>query len=77
MGPPQMIHDPRMASALEVYRSYCQVHVEPQDGPLGVAIDQHTLRGQLIFSEQPILLPHEFFVSVEHLQQSEAVRSEL
>lgn len=56
-----------LASAREVYRSYSSIHVDAQQ-PIGVAINQNTCRGQLIFSERPILLPHECFISVEELE---------
>ncbi|WP_299411340.1 hypothetical protein [Acaryochloris sp. IP29b_bin.148] len=56
-----------LASARETYQAYCEIHVDAQP-PIGVAMDRNTGRGQLIFSEQPILLPQEFFISVAQIQ---------
>ena len=58
-----------LASARETYHAYCQIHSEAQP-PMGVAMDRNTGRGQLIFSEHPILLPHEYFISVDQMQQA-------
>ncbi len=59
-----------LASARNIYKRYCQVHLQPRR-PLGVAVNLETYRGQLIFSGQPILLPHEQFVSMEDLDHLE------
>jgi len=64
-----------LASARETYAAYCQIHVDAQP-PIGVAMDRNTGRGQLIFSEQPILLPHECFISVDQMQAIEQVQTE-
>nr|WP_238717815.1 hypothetical protein [Petrachloros mirabilis] len=64
-----------LASARHVYKNYCQVHLHPQR-PLGVAVNCETYRGQLIFSGQPILLPHEQFVSMEALDHLESELAE-
>lgn len=60
-----------LASARETYQAYCDIHIDAQP-PMGVAMDRNTGRGQLIFSEQPILLPHEFFISVAQIQAEDA-----
>lgn len=54
-------------SAQETYQLYCEAHIDPQQ-PLGVAVDRNTHRGQLIFAEQPVLLPHETFVSLSQIE---------
>lgn len=59
-----------LASAREVYQAYCQVHRDIAP-PVGVAMDRNTGRGQLIFAEQPILLPHEYFISAVDIQALE------
>lgn len=64
-----------LASARETYQAYCRLHIDAQP-PIGVAMDRNTGRGQLIFSEQPILLPHECFISVEQMQADEPSPSE-
>ncbi|NJK40893.1 MAG: hypothetical protein HC934_05170 [Acaryochloridaceae cyanobacterium SU_2_1] len=56
-----------LASAREIYRSYSSIHTDGQQ-PIGVAMNQNTCRGQLIFSERPILLPHECFISAEEIE---------
>lgn len=67
---------PILASARAVYHTYRKTHLE-FEAPLGVAIDRNTFRGQLIFSTQPILLPHECFVSLEQLETSEPEEDEI
>ena len=58
-------------SAQATYQLYCKTHTEPQP-PLGVAVDRNTHRGQLIFSEHPILLPHETFVPLSQIELPES-----
>jgi hypothetical protein len=53
--------------AQDVYRAYCNVHGASSSRPTGVAVDCQSLRGHLIFSQQPILLPHECFIPLELL----------
>ncbi len=57
-------------SARDTYERYCATHIEPQQ-PLGVAVDRNTNRGQIIFSERPVLLPHETFVSLSQIEAFE------
>ncbi|MGB7414152.1 MAG: hypothetical protein WA902_08075 [Thermosynechococcaceae cyanobacterium] len=61
---------PILASARAVYHTFRKTHLE-FEAPLGVAVDRNTFRGQLIFATQPILLPHECFVTLEQLQAQE------
>lgn len=63
-------HAPILASARTAYHTYRNAHLE-FEAPLGVAVDCNTFRGQLIFSAQPILLPHECFVTLEQLEAVE------
>jgi hypothetical protein len=69
-------HAPILASARAAYHTYRNAHLE-FDAPLGVAVDRNTFRGQLIFSTQPILLPHECFVTLEQLEISDLDNSEV
>jgi hypothetical protein len=55
-----------LSAARSIYQAYVETHGD-QQRPYGVAIDRYTFRGQLIFSEQPVLLPHECFVPLERL----------
>lgn len=52
-------------SAQLIYQTYYEVHPELTEPPLGVAINRVTLRGKLIFTGKPILLPQECFVPFE------------
>lgn len=67
--------DVMLASARATYQAYCQIHVDAQS-PIGVAMDRNTGRGQLIFSEQPILLPHECFISVDDMENDPSSQPE-
>jgi hypothetical protein len=53
-------------AAQNIYQAYVDTHGSKQ-APLGVALDRYTLRGQLIFAGQPILLPHECFVPMQDI----------
>ncbi|MDX2273134.1 MAG: hypothetical protein NW237_14455 [Cyanobacteriota bacterium] len=58
---------------LQAARQIYQVHVQLRPDvavqpPRGVVIHRSTLRGDLIFSDFPILLPHELFVPVDMLE---------
>jgi hypothetical protein len=55
-----------LSAARSIYQAYVETHGD-QQRPYGVAIDRYTFRGQLIFAEQPVLLPHECFVPLERL----------
>jgi hypothetical protein len=58
-------------AARQIYRFHLEsrpdVSVQP---PRGVVIHRRTLRGDLIFSDYPVLLPHELFIPMEQLQAS-------
>ncbi|MCM1983083.1 hypothetical protein [Lyngbya confervoides] len=59
-------------AALEVYRNYYQTHGNEAMAPLGVVVDQRNLRGQLIFTGKPILLPYDCFIPSEQLIEPDA-----
>jgi hypothetical protein len=53
-------------AAKNIYQAYVETHGSKQT-PLGVALNRQTFRGQLIFTGQPILLPHECFVPMRDI----------
>ena len=56
-------------AAKQIYEDH--VHLRPDvviQPPRGVVIHRNTLRGDLIFSDYPILLPHELFIPVDMLE---------
>jgi hypothetical protein len=57
-------------AARSIYQAYVDTHGY-QQRPLGVALDRYTYRGQLIFSRQPVLLPHECFVPIQDIEALE------
>ncbi len=71
---PQAAADPMtvklVGAAQEVYTHYYQAHGENAVVPLGVVVDRKTLRGHLIFTGQPILLPQETFIPIEQISYS-------
>lgn len=65
---PIMLSAVIVKAARAAYEAYVEIHGKKRT-PMGVAVDRYTYRGQLIFSEQPILLPHECFVTMEDISQ--------
>ncbi len=65
---PPLLDPVILRAARQIYRSYCAMNAKMSRQPLGVAIDRHTQRGQLIFTEKPILLPRECFVRLQQLE---------
>lgn len=55
-------------TAQAIYTCYHQTHRDKQQ-PAGVAIDRETLRGHVIFQEQPVLLPRECFIPAQEMPQ--------
>ena len=51
-----------------LYRTYLETHPDQVRCPLGVVVSPITYRAGLIFSQQPILLPGEFFVPLELIE---------
>lgn len=58
-------------AARNIYQAYVRTHGSRQT-PLGVALDRYTLRGQIIFASQPVLLPHECFVPMQDIDMFDA-----
>lgn len=57
-----------LQAARQIYRTYHQTHPKLVQRPTGVALNRVTLRGKLIFSGQPILLPQEIFVPFSQIE---------
>lgn len=57
-----------IAAARKIYDTYYRLHGTTARTPIGVALDEKTHRGQLLFTKAPILLPGECFVSVNQLE---------
>ena len=58
-----------LQAARKIYRTYVSVHPEVTEEPLGVAIDRYSLRGKLIFTRVPALLPQETFIPFEDIDR--------
>ncbi len=56
-----------LQAAQAIYQIYYENHGDSAMTPLGVVVDSQSLRGQLIFTGQPILLPHECFIPLDQL----------
>ncbi|NEQ84025.1 hypothetical protein BJP37_25375 [Moorena bouillonii PNG] len=65
---PKLLDPTVLKAAKHIYRVYYEVHPYLDEQPSGVAIDRYTLRGKLIFSDRPILLPTECFVPLSQLE---------
>ena len=65
---PILIDPSLLRAARRIYRTYCVLHAKLTKRPFGVAIHQNSHRGQLIFRDNPILLPGECFISVKQLE---------
>jgi hypothetical protein len=64
-----LLIDPQLLrSARGIYQTFRVMHPRQDRSPHGVAIHRDTLRGQLIFRDQPILLPGEYFVPTYQLE---------
>lgn len=56
-------------AARQIYEDHVQLRPDvAYQTPRGVVIHRSTLRGDLIFSDYPILLPHELFIPVDMLE---------
>ena len=68
MEAPILLDPMVLRAARRIYRTYCVLHSKLSKRPFGVAIHQNSHRGQLIFSDKPILLPGECFIPVKQLE---------
>jgi hypothetical protein len=57
-----------LQAAQAIHQRYCAVYKPGKPKPLGVAIDPTTRRGQLVFTDSPVLLPQERFIPIQMLQ---------
>ncbi|MFS8868162.1 hypothetical protein [Synechococcus sp. H65.1] len=58
-----------LQAARQIYQLHLQHRPEVvEQPPRGVVIHRRTLRGDLIFSEFPILLPQETFIPLQQLE---------
>ncbi|CEJ44764.1 hypothetical protein [Umezakia ovalisporum] len=61
--------DPALIRAAgQIYYIHCEVHPEIAGRPSGVAINHITLRGKVIFTNQPVLLPQECFITLSQIE---------
>jgi hypothetical protein len=61
--------DPALIRAAgQIYYIHCEVHPEIAGQPSGVAINKVTLRGKVIFTHQPVLLPQECFIPLSLIE---------
>jgi len=68
LPPIETLDTPLLAAAQSIYNLYQQVHgVSPS--PAGVAVNRQTLRGHVVFTPQPVLLPQECFIPYHHLPE--------
>jgi hypothetical protein len=61
--------DPALIRAAgQIYYTHCEVHPEIAGQASGVAINHINLRGKVIFTQQPVLLPQECFVPLSQIE---------
>lgn len=65
---PVLLDPSVLRAARQIYSCFYDVHPDYVKRPFGVAIDRNTLRGKLIFSGKPILLPQECFVPINRIE---------
>ena len=64
-----IILDPLLLRAAQrIYRTYCMLHAKQGKRPQGIVIHRKSHRGQLMFRNNPILLPGECFVPTKQLE---------
>ncbi|MEI6381075.1 MAG: hypothetical protein WCO81_09375 [Cyanobacteriota bacterium ELA615] len=53
-----------------IYQAYCLLHNNSRTlrKPLGVVINLKNYRGQLIFTNTPVLLPEELFLTLKQIE---------
>ena len=64
-----MFLDPILIQAAKgIYRTYSDSNSHIDRKPLGVVLNKETLKGQLVFRLQPILLPGECFIKINQIE---------
>ncbi|WP_298614934.1 hypothetical protein [uncultured Thermosynechococcus sp.] len=64
----ETVDTPLLATAQSIYNLYQQVH-GAKTVPAGVVVNRQTLRGYVLFTSQPVLLPQECFIPYDHLPE--------
>jgi len=59
-----------LKEAKGIYQAYCLLHNNSRTlrKPLGVVINLKNYRGQLIFTNTPVLLPEELFLTLKQIE---------
>jgi hypothetical protein len=65
---PILLDPALLRAAQRIYRIYCSLPSKIDKRPYGVAINRENYRGQMIFRENPILLPKECFIPLKQLE---------
>ena len=73
---PIMLSPVIVKAAKAIYEMHVETHGTARRTPMGIALDRYTYRGQLIFCEQPILLPHECFVPLQEINRLDQAEAE-
>lgn len=55
-------------AARQIYHTFCEVHPEIIQRPIGVAICRLNHRGTVVFSDRPVLLPQECLIPLSQLE---------
>ena len=64
----QLLENQVVAAAKKIYLNYYRLHGQNTKTPIGVAVDEKTYRGQLLFTKVPILLPGECFIPITDIK---------
>ncbi len=68
-NPETSLHEELLKEAKSIYQDYCTLHSSTTiRKPLGVVINLKNYRSQLIFSNTPVLLPNELFITLKQLE---------
>jgi hypothetical protein len=65
---PILLDPALLRAAQRIYRTYCSLPNKIDKRPCGVVINRENHRGQLLFRENPILLPKECFIPLKQLE---------
>lgn len=65
---PILLDPALLRAAQRIYRTYCSLPNKIDKRPCGVVINRENHRGQLLFRENPILLPKEWFIPLKQLE---------
>lgn len=65
---PVLIDPALLRVARQIYHEYCQSHPDAAKRPSGVAVNQVTYQGKILFSNRPVLLPQECFIPASQIE---------